>query len=165
MLEHYHKNDIIFLRRGLDIPHSHLLFHTWPLSSIFNNFLLSVPPERSLGAGARQSRRQWHRPQARLSQWRGQQGHLGRPVRHGAGRLQTHHRNQIRPLADASFTQRRPEGPAQSARSACSGGSQAPGRSPGELPGRPGTVSALLLPCQQHQQQAISTSHSSVNWQ
>ena len=28
MLEHYHKNDIIFLRRGLDIPHSHLLFHT-----------------------------------------------------------------------------------------------------------------------------------------
>ena len=164
MLEHYHKNDIIFLPAGLDIPHSHLLFHTC-LLRLYLTILSSVSPQRSIGAGARQSRGQWDRPEARLSQRCGQQGHLGRPVRHGAGRLQTHHRNQIRPLADASFTQRRPEGPAQSARSACSGGSQAPGRSPGELPGRTWPVSAVFLPCQQHQQQAISTSHASVNWQ
>ena len=49
MLEHYHKNDIIFLRRGLDIPHSHLLFPTSTTStsslvSIFNISLSSQSP-------------------------------------------------------------------------------------------------------------------------
>ena len=42
MLEHYHKNDIIFLRRGLDIPHSHLLFPT--LLSLYLTFLSSQSP-------------------------------------------------------------------------------------------------------------------------
>ena len=41
MLEHYHKNDIIFLRRGLDIPHSHLLF---PTSWLYLTFLSPLSP-------------------------------------------------------------------------------------------------------------------------
>ena len=134
--------------------------------SIFNVSLSSsVPAEWSLGAGARQPGRQRDRPETRPAPGCRQQGHLGRPVRHGAGRLQPHHRNQIRPLADASFTQRRPEGPAQPARSACSGGSQTPGRSPGELPGGTWSVSDIKLPCQWAEQPAITTSHASVNWQ
>ena len=164
MLEHYHKNDIIFLPAGLDIPHSHLLFHTC-LLRLYLTILSSVSPQRSIGAGARQSRGQWDRPEARLSQRCGQQGHLGRPVRHGAGRLQAHHRNQIRPAPDAPSAQGRSEGPPQSPRTASSRGSQAPGRSPGELPGGTWSVSDIKLPCQWAEQPAITTSHASVNWQ
>ena len=47
MLEHYHKNDIIFLRRGLDIPHSHLLFPSRSLShlSLYIYLTFLSPPQ------------------------------------------------------------------------------------------------------------------------